>query len=292
MDNGLYGGNYADDVEDGEDVFPEDNFFAGGYADNAEDVLMKLGGAKQENENTFCVESASIGSYQGGRFVSTSAYNASKKAATAIFKHIDKEMGITKQDKGKKAKGSTKQHVKKIEFVLYRHDKKKPVKYYKYAAERVQADEPVVVIRTVNKGTPQEKNIRITFAQKVSIRPIELDAEYVERNKEEQKIFAAKKRAAKRKAEGAANPEKKQRKPKAAAKKAKKVASIEDVIKALTVPAKKAEKKPKAEKKAKAEKKPKAEKKAKVEKKVKAEKKANAGKKSKKVLKGGNCSFF
>lgn len=277
MDNGLYGGNADDynyDAEDAEDN--EDNFFAGG---NPEDTLYKLGGAKQENENTFCVESANVGSYQGGRFVSTSAYNASKKAATAIFKHIDKEMGITKQDKGKAAKGAKgttkKQHVKKIEFVLYRHDKKKPVKYYKYEAERVQADVPVVVDRVINKGTSKEKKVRITFSQKVSVHPLELDAEYVERNKEEQKIFSAKKRAAKRKEEAAANPEKKQRKPKAAAKakpsvkKTKKVASIEDVIKALSVPSKKTEKKSKAEKKAKDAKKP------------------------KKVVKGGGfCSFF
>ena len=275
MDNELYGGNANDydyDAEDAEDA--EDNFFAGG---NPEDNLYKLGGAKQENENTFCVESANVGSYQGGRFVSTSAYNASKKAATAIFKHLDKEMGITKQDKGKAAKGAKgttkKQHVKKIEFVLYRHDKKKPVKYYKYEAERVQADVPVVVDRVINKGTSKEKKVRITFSQKVSVHPLELDAEYVERNKEEQKIFSAKKRAAKRKEEVAANPEKKQRKPKAAAKSAKKptkkVASIEDVIKALSAPSKKAEKKPKTAKKAK------------------------DAKKTKKAVKGGGfCSFF
>jgi hypothetical protein len=286
FDTAILGGNkynrndyYADDDDE---VLDEDNdFFAGGNAENEGDI-MKLGGAKQENENTFCVESASHGSYQGGRFVSTSAYNAAKKAATAIFKNIDKEMGVTKQPKTKgKGKAPAKNHVKKISFVLYRHDKKKPVKFYKYEAERVQADQPVVIDRVVNKGTSKEKVVRITFSQQVSIKPVELDQEYIERNKEEQKIFAAKKRAAKRKAEAAENPEKKQRKPKtaaktknaAAAKKSKKVATIQDVIEALTSPAKKA----------KADKKPKAEKKPKVAKKPKA---------AKKVAGGGFCSFF
>jgi hypothetical protein len=277
FENSILGGNQYYDEDNDSVVDDEDNeFFAGGNTDN--DAIFKLsGGAKQENENTFCVESASHGSYQGGRFVSTSAYNAAKKAATAIFKNVDKEMGVVKQPKTKgKGKVATKNHVKKINFVLYRHDKKKPVKFYKYEAERVQADQPVVIDRTVNKGTSKEKVVRITFSQQVSIKPVELDQEYIERNKEEQKIFAAKKRAAKRKAEAAENPEKKQRKPKTAAKKAKKVASLQDVIAALTSPAKKTKatktKVPKAPK----DKAPKA----------KAPK-AKAAKKG-----GGFCSFF
>jgi hypothetical protein len=277
FENSILGGNQYYDEDNDSVVDDEDNeFFAGGNTDN--DAVVRLsGGAKQENENTFCVESASHGSYQGGRFVSTSAYNAAKKAATAIFKNVDKEMGVVKQPKTKgKGKVATKNHVKKISFVLYRHDKKKPVKFYKYEAERVQADQPVVIDRTVNKGTSKEKVVRITFSQQVSIKPVELDQEYIERNKEEQKIFAAKKRAAKRKAEAAENPEKKQRKPKTAAKKAKKVASLQDVIAALTSPAKKTKAKvPKAPKdkapKAKAAKAP----------------KAKAAKKG-----GGFCSFF
>jgi len=278
FENSILGGNqyYDEDNDSDSDVDEDNDFFAGGNTDN--DAIFRLsGGAKQENENTFCVESASHGSYQGGRFVSTSAYNAAKKAATAIFKNVDKEMGVVKQPKTKgKGKVATKNHVKKISFVLYRHDKKKPVKFYKYEAERVQADQPVVIDRTVNKGTSKEKVVRITFSQQVSIKPVELDQEYIERNKEEQKIFAAKKRAAKRKAEAAENPEKKQRKPKTAAKKAKKVASLQDVIAALTSPAKKTKAKvPKAPKdkapKAKAAKAP----------------KAKAAKKG-----GGFCSFF
>jgi hypothetical protein len=281
FENSILGGNNKYYDEDNDSVVDdEDNeFFAGGNADNTDDALVKLsGGAKQENENTFCVESASHGSYQGGRFVSTSAYNAAKKAATAIFKNVDKEMGVVKQPKTKgKGKVATKNHVKKINFVLYRHDKKKPVKFYKYEAERVQADQPVVIDRTVNKGTSKEKVVRITFSQQVSIKPVELDQEYIERNKEEQKIFAAKKRAAKRKAEAAENPEKKQRKPKTAAKKAKKVASLQDVIAALTSPAKKT----KATKaKVPKDKAPKAKAKAKAP-------KAKAAKKG-----GGFCSFF
>lgn len=271
MDNQVFGGNYYSRDNDGHDE-DEDNdsdFFAGGYAEDSD--LLKLGGKKEENEMTFSVESASQGSYTGGRFVSTSSYNAAKKAATAIFKQLDKEVGKVK----KAAKGANKNHAKKVEFVLYRHDKKKAVKFYKYEAERIQADEPVVVKRTLNKGKSNEKIVTISFSQKITIHPVELDAEYVERNKEEQKVFAAKKRAAKRKAEVATNPEKKQRKPKAAAKakKPKKVASLQDVIDALTGP-KKAEKKPKTEK---------------ATKKAKAEK---ATKKAKAVKGGGYCSFF
>ena len=273
MDNQVFGGNYysRDYAEDNDYDKDEDNdFFAGGYAEDSD--LLKLGGKKEENEMTFSVESASQGSYTGGRFVSTSSYNAAKKAATAIFKQLDKEVVKEVVKVKKAAKGANKNHAKKVEFVLYRHDKKKAVKFYKYEAERIQAEEPVVVKRTLNKGKSNEKTVTISFSQKITIHPVELDDEYVERNKEEQKVFAAKKRAAKRKAEVAANPDKKQRKPKAAAKakKPKKVASLQDVIDALTGP-KKAEKKPKAEKKAKAEK---------------------ATKKAKAVKGGGYCSFF
>jgi hypothetical protein len=146
-----YGGKgYDNDLED-----EDEDFFAGGYNDNTDDIMKLSGGKKEENENTFCVESANHGSYQGGHFVSTSAYNAAKKAATAIFKNVDKEMGIVK---GKKNAAN---HVKKIEFVLYRHDKKKPVKYYKYQAERVKVDKPIPVTRTINKGKSNEREVKI-----------------------------------------------------------------------------------------------------------------------------------
>jgi len=285
FENSILGGNQYYDEDNDSVVDDEDNeFFAGGNNDN-HDLVKLSGGAKQENENTFCVESASHGSYQGGRFVSTSAYNAAKKAATAIFKNVDKEMGVVKQPKTKgKGKVATKNHVKKISFVLYRHDKKKPVKFYKYEAERVQADQPVVIDRTVNKGTSKEKVVRITFSQQVSIKPVELDQEYIERNKEEQKIFAAKKRAAKRKAEAAENPEKKQRKAKTAAKKGKKVASLQDVIAALTSPAKKTK-----ATKTKVPKAPKAPK----DKAPKAKAAKTKAAKTKAAKKGGGfCSFF
>ncbi len=279
-----YGG-VSPEEEGGED--DELNDFFGGYNDynaddNAEIVLID-GGSKKENERTFSVESSNVGSpsYEGGRFISTSAYNASKKAATAIFRHVDNQMGIVKGDK-KKGKAS-KNHVKKVVFILYRHDKKNPVKYYKYEAERVQADKPVPVKIILNKGTANEEVKTINFSQSVTVRPLDLDEEYVNRNKEAQKEFAAKKRAQKKKEEDKLNPEKKTRKtkkpaaPKAkkvAAPKAKKVASIQDIIKALSVtPKKKAEKKPKA-----AAKKPKA-----------AAKKPKA---AKKVSGGGYCSFF
>ena len=282
-----YGGE-PEDNDDNEDL----KDFFGGYNDyngdglDAEMVQMVDGGSKKENERTFSVESSNVGSpsYEGGRFISTSAYNASKKAATAIFRHVDNQMGIVKGDK-KKGKTS-KNHVKKVVFILYRHDKKNPDKYYKYEAERVQADEPVVVKRILNKGTANEKVSTITFSQSVTVRPLDLDEEYVNRNKEAQKVFAAKKRAQKKKEEAKLNPEKKTRKTKKpAAAKAKKVASIQDVINALSISPKapKADaKKPKAPKAD--SKKPKA---AKA-----AAKKPKAAKASKKVKGGGYCSFF
>lgn len=295
------GGDPEDDDNVDNEVF-NDDFFAGGNGDN-DDMLYKLGGSKQENERTFCVEEANVGSYKGGRFVSTSAYNAAKKAATAIFKHIDIETGLVKP---KKPTASTKS-VKRVEvnaalkkkygnkrvdtvvFVLCRHDKKNPVKYYKYEAVRsTNPDGPVTVERTINKGTSREKTITITFNQTVSIKPVPLDDKYVVMNKEAQKEYAAAKRSAKRKAE---NPEKKvkatkkatEKKVKAPKKtaekkvKATKTATIDDIIRSLSAsPKKKAEKKPKAA----AEKKPKAA----------AEKKPKAA--AKKVKGGGYCSFF
>ena len=282
---------YGGEPEDNDDNEELKDFF-GGYNDyngdglDAEMVQMVDGGSKKENERTFSVESSNVGSpsYEGGRFISTSAYNASKKAATAIFRHVDNQMGIVKGDK-KKGKTS-KNHVKKVVFILYRHDKKNPDKYYKYEAERVQADEPVVVKRILNKGTANEKVSTITFSQSVTVRPLDLDEEYVNRNKEAQKVFAAKKRAQKKKEEAKLNPEKKTRKTKKpAAAKAKKVASIQDVINALSI----SPKAPKAD--AKKPKAPKAD--AKKPKAPKADaKKPKAAKASKKVKGGGYCSFF
>jgi hypothetical protein len=280
--------------DEGEEEQSLDDFF-GGYNDNNGELVLIDGGSKKENERTFSVESSNVGSpsYEGGRFISTSAYNAAKKAATAIFRHVDNQMGVVKGDKKGKAK-----HVKKVEFVLYRHDKKNPVKYYKYEAERVQADKPVVVKRVLNKGTANEKVSTITFSQSVTVRPLPLDEEYVNRNKDAQKEHAAKKRAQKKKEEAKLNPEKKTRKAKkpAAEKKAKKITSIQEVIEALSVtPKKKVEKKPKAaadkKPKAAADKKPKAaadkKPKAAADKKPKA-----AAKKAKKIAGGGYCSFF
>jgi chemotaxis protein histidine kinase CheA len=307
------------DYDNAEQEVFNDDFFAGGNGDN-DDMLYKLGGSKQENERTFCVEEVNIGSYKGGRFVSTSAYNAAKKAATAIFRHIDIETGLVKP---KKSSSFLKHHnlpnnvgmgnnrlkklfgnkrVNTVVFILCRHDKKNPVKYYKYEAVRsTNPDGPVTVKRTINKGTSREKTITITFNQIVSIHPVPLDDEYVAMNKEAQKEYAATKRAAKVKAE---NPEKKVKATKKTAEKkvkASKTATIDDIIRSLSAsPKKKAEKKPKAaaakKPKAAAEKKPKAaaEKKPKAaaEKKPKAaaEKKPKAA--AKKVKGGGYCSFF
>ena len=323
--NEDYNEDYDEDFDenddknnDNNDLF-NDDFFAGGNSENVDnsDTLYKLGGSKQENERTFCVEEVNIGSYKGGRFVSTSAYNAAKKAATAIFRHIDIETGLVKPKKSssslklkhhnvannvamvnnalKKLYGN--KRVNTVVFILCRHDKKNPVKYYKYEAVRsTNPDGPVTVERTINKGTSRQKTITITFNQTVSIHPVPLDDEYVAMNKEAQKEYAAAKRAAKVKAE---NPEKKvkatkktaEKKVKAPKKtaekkvKASKTATIDDIIRSLSAsPKKKAEKKPKAaaakKPKAAAEKKPKAA----------AAKKPKAA--AKKVKGGGYCSFF
>lgn len=274
MSSDLYG--YARNGPNGSngDDDNDEDFFAGGSPDEDVSDLVKIGGSKQENERTFSVEFSNAGSpsYEGGRFISTSSYNAAKKAATAIFKHLDTQMGLVKGDK-KKGKSN---HVKKVEFILYRHDKKNPVKYYRYGAERVQADKPVIVERVINKGSSNPKVVKIAFSQSVSIKRLNLSEEYILRNKEAQKEFNAKKRALKKKEEAKLNPEKKTRKARKTKKPASmRIASIQDVVDALSVsPKKAATKKPKAAKKATkkaAAKKPKA---------------------AKKVSGGGYCSFF
>jgi hypothetical protein len=100
--NHKYGGNddmmenelFTNDANDAS--FTHKDFFAGG--------------AKDANERSFTVVKASVGSFEGGRFISTSAYNAAKKAATAVFRHVDIESGVTKPRK----QASTTKNVKEI----------------------------------------------------------------------------------------------------------------------------------------------------------------------------------
>ncbi len=289
------GGGGYDDVEDVEDVDDEvldtNDFFAGG--------------AKAVNERSFTVENANIGSFSGGRFISTSSYNAAKKAATAIFRHIDVESGVAKPRKqaastknGREvvvnrllAQRFTKKNpATQISFVLHRIDRQNPQKYYAYTAERVHAVKP----KSIQRG-----DTKVTFNYLITVKQSTLSEEYVARNTELSKEFNAAKRAAKRRAENADKPPK-ARKPKApkapkaakapkapkaakaakaakAPKAAKKI-TVADIIKSLSVPSK-----PVKAPKAKAAAKPK----------TAAKAKKTTGKAPRKALfGGGSCSFF
>ena len=296
----------------------------GGGEDNEDELNDQLdnndffaGGAKDKNERSFTVEKASVGSFTGGRFVSTSAYNAAKKAATAVFRHIDVESGVAKPRKQaattKNARdvgvnpALAKKYTKKspaseVTIVLHRIDRQNAQKYYAYTATRLRAERPIVVERTANG-----KTVSVSFNFTVSVKPAELHQDYVAMNAELSKEFNAAKRAAKRRAE---NPDKpvKARKPKAekAAKapkapkaaKGEKKLTVASIIKALSKSseAAKAPKAPKAPKAAKAPKAPKAKApkakapKAKAPKAPKA--KAPKAKAPKGLFGGGSCSFF
>ena len=293
------------------------DFKHGGYNGDNEDMVDNedffVGGAKDVKERSFTVEKASIGSFTGGRFIATSAYNAAKKAATAVFRHIDVESGVTKPRKqaattknGRDVvvnrslaqKYTKKNPVSEVNFVLHRIDRQNAQKYYAYTAQRIRAERPVVIKRG---------SVTVSFNFTITVKPSILTSEYKSKNDELSKEFNAAKRAAKRKAENADKP-RKPKAPKAKAAKAKaakapkapkapkaakapkapkaaKKITVEEIIKSLSVPIK--VKKTKAPK-AKAPKAPKA-------KAPKAHKspKAKTGKASRKALFGGSsCSFF
>jgi hypothetical protein len=303
-----------------EDQLDEDDFFAGGNVNDNE----LYGGAKAEGQCSFSVVSANLGTYEGGRFISSDAYGAAKKASTAIFRHLDIELGLAANRKLPKTavnaqpvpknKELIRQYgsspINKVSFILERTDRSKPKKYYSYEAIRVKVDDPIVVTRKITpkaaaepepaKGKGKAKvpksTVTITFNYKITIKPAELDEEYVQLNAEHQKKYNAKKRAEKRKAENPDAVEKPKRKTKTAPKK---VTSVADIIKALTSPAPKAEGKAPRKAlatKAKVPKAPKAEGKAPKAPKAegKAPRKALATKaKAPKAVKGGGfCSFF
>lgn len=311
--NHKYGGN-DDSMMD--TVYEMDNVNI-----NAEEFFA--GGAKAANERSFTVVKASVGSFEGGRFISTSAYNAAKKAATAVFRHVDIESGVTNPRK----QASTTKNVKEIvvdkslaakfkrnpmsevEIVLYRTDRQNAHKYYSYIAVREKIDNPQVIERVNQDG----KTAKVVFQYKINIKPTELDEEYTEKNVQLSKEFNAAKRALKRRDanEGKAPKAAKAPKEAKAAKAAKKI-TVDDIIKSLTVKPTKAAKAAKPAKPAKAAKaaklvtvddiikslsaKPvaKAPKAPKGVKKPKAAPKGEKnGKAPRKALYGGNsCSFF
>ena len=272
-----------DDKQGGSKYTSKRNYRSGGEGPADTDDFF-AGGGKKENERSFTVHHTSVGTFTDGRFISSSASGAAKKAASAIFRRLDIEMGFKKNPKNAKPVPQNsalkakygKKRVVKVSFVLYRIDRKNPNKYYAYDATREVFDRPEVIERA---------GATIKITQKIDVKKGELSAELHAENKAAQKKRAEVKRKARDAEAGVV------RKPRKAAKKAK---------------APKAEKKAKAPKAAKKAKAPKAEKKVKKltindiikslskppvaekPKKTKAAKKPKAAKK----ISGGNCSFF
>ena len=297
--NYKHGGNPEDYEDNGEESDDEEIPKALGYG--LEDNDFFAGGGKSVNERSFTVAGASVGSFEGGRFISTSAYNAAKKAATAVFRHVDVESGVTKPRKQAATTKNVKEitvnstlaskykrnPISEVEIILYRTDRQNAHKYYAYTAQRERAASPQKIMRTNAKG----ETVTVSFNYTIKVKPAELDQEYVEKNAQLSKEFNAAKRATKRRAANAGKEPKERKAPKAAAKapkaaKAAKKLTVDDIIKSLTV------KPSKAPKAAKAPKAPKAAKAAKAPKAAKAAKKAP--KAPRKELFGGNgyCSFF
>ena len=252
---------------------------SGGNADTTEGDNFFAGGGKKENERSFTVHHASVGTFSGGRFISSSASGAAKKAASAIFRCLDVEMGFKKnaknakpvpQNSALKAKYG-KKRVVSVSFVLYRTDRKNPNKYYAYDATRTVFDRPEIIERA---------GATIKISQKIDVKKGELSADLHAENKAAQKKRADVKRKARDVEAGVVRkPRKAAKKPKAAAKKPKgakgaKKITINDIIKSLSKPP--AAGKPK---------------KTKAAKKTRAAKKPRSGKKSA-TTGGGNCSFF
>ena len=319
------GRSHDEDYYDEDEVYDEDE-----DSDVSEEDFF-AGGANDKNQFSFTVEKAFTGTYEGGRFISKDANGAAKKASTAIFRHLDIELGIAKNRKVATTTVNAipvaintdlirkhgKQPINNVSFILERTDREKPKKYYSYTATRIKLDDPAVVKRAVKKsdddapvgkGKGKKDVVTITFNYKVKIETNELPEEYMAKNLEFRKK-AAKKRADKRRAE---NPddypvtERKTRKPRAAAKKVK-ATSVEEIIKALTSPVKqtrktkvaaedKAPRKTKVAAEGKAPRKTKvaAEDKAPRKTKVAAEGEGKAPRKAltKKTTGGGFCSFF
>lgn len=297
-------GGYGYGEYDNED----DNYTTGGYDKPVTDGFFS-GGVKDEDKSSYTVKEVSDGSFEGGYYISSSPGGAARKAATAIFRHIDIESGVRPQSKSSKrnhvpvsaalSKIYGKQNpIKEVSFVILRIDRNDLRKYFAYTAVREKLRGKVVPYKTVDaRGRETIKEIKIDY--KITVKRNELPDQYESENKRFKNTKVAKKRAVER-ATARANGEVVKRAPakktvakktpakKAAApkseKKTKKSAAptLADIIKSLsrsgdTKPAKKsAAKKPAAKKPA--------------AKKTAAKK--PAAKKTAKKTGGGYCSFF
>ena len=318
MDNTFNGGNnhgYEDDDFFDEDYLDEDNGsdgtdedafeedFFGGARKKKSSSASKSKSPKNDDDKTkhsFSVVHVDIGSFEGGHFVSSTATNAAKKAATAIFRHIDIESGVAKPPKN--AKGETKSvsvnsqlkakygkspiasAKNPIHFVILRKERKSLPKNYAYTAVRIKLSNPVETKKTGTRPA-------IKYEYKIQLKKVELPEKYKRENEDYKKEYNAAKRAKKAAVEKKAAPKKAAPK-RAASPKPKKAGpkkvglnevTLNDVIRSLTNTAPKPKKvaPKKAAPKRSASPKP---------------KKAAAPKKTaaKKAMKGGSgfCSFF
>ena len=268
FDNVVYNGgsddffdeDYLDEDEGGED---EDEDFFGGAGKKKRSSSTSAKKADDSSKHSFSVASVDIGSYEGGHFVSSTATNAAKKAATAIFRHIDLESGAAKAPKN--AKGETKvvavnsglkaKYGSKpianvaVHFVILRKERKSLPKYYAYVAKRIKLSNPVQTKKAGNRPA-------IKYEYKVELKADKLSAKFEAENEEFKKAYNAAKRAKKaaveKKEKKAAAPKKTAAPKKAATKKTssgkstpkkgKKVsnANLDDIIKALSNSSKRA----------------------------------------------------
>jgi len=306
-----------DDDSSDEDSFDDDDFFGGARKkkSNSRKSASPKKSADASSKHSFSVAHVEIGSYEGGHFVSSTATNAAKKAATAIFRHIDLQSGAAKP--GKNAKTDVKvdaglkaKYGKKpitgvaVHFILFRNERKSLSKYYAYVAKRTK-------LTSAAKGPVDKDGKQVKYEYKVELKKSDLPAKYQtlneqhkkDNNAKKAKKAAAEKKAANPKPKKATAPKKATGAKKAAAPKkvvAKKVkgTTLNDIIKALSGTAPKP-KKATAAKKAAAPKKtspkraasPKP-KKSPAKKASPKPKKAAAPKKA--AMKGGSgfCSFF
>lgn len=260
--------DFLDRDEDGEESDNEDNyvgndFFGGARKKKASSSSPKK--ADDSSKHSFSVAYVDTGSYEGGHFVSSTATNAAKKAATAIFRHIDLESGAAKPPKN--AKGDTKavkidsrlkeKYGKRpisgvaVRFVILRKERKSLPKYYAYVAKRIKLSNPVETKKAGNRPA-------IKYEYKVELKADKLSAKFEAENEEFKKAYNAAKRAKKAAVEKKEKKEKKAVAPKKAVakktapkkaakgkksssgsstpKKAKKVSGVDldDIIKALS----------------------------------------------------------
>ena len=266
----FQGGNdFFDEDYSDEDNSEDEDFFGGAGKKKRPSRASPAKKADDSSKHSFSVAYVDTGSYEGGHFVSSTATNAAKKAATAIFRHIDLESGAAKPPKT--AKGETKvvkidsrlkdKYGKKpisgvaVHFVLLRKERKSLPKYYAYVAKRVKLSNPVETKKVGNRPA-------IKYEYKVELKADKLSAKFEAENEEFKKAYNAAKRSKKaaveKKEKKAAAPKKtavkkpaakKAAAPKKAAakktssgkstpKKGKKVTGVDldDIIKALSNP--------------------------------------------------------